>query len=81
MPAISNDVVKTSCCIDCAMYIANRDSSGASDDWNKDLVLRTLKDYDAVVTGNETHFSRAYCAICCDDLAGDRIDVDLIPRF
>lgn len=81
MPAISNDIVKTSCCIDCAMFIANHDDSGASEDWNKDIVVRTLNDYRAVIVGDDKFFSHSYCAICCDDYAGDRMDVDLIPLF
>lgn len=81
MPAISNDIVKTSCCIDCAMYVANHDDSGASEDWDKEEVISTLNDYRAVVVGDDKFYSTAYCGICCDRLAGDRIDVDLIPLF
>lgn len=73
------DIIEGHCCVDCAVYIANNDDSGTSDDWNKNEVVAVMNEYHIVLTGDEFFFSTRYCDVCNTKLAGDRHDVTLTP--
>ena len=69
----------TSICIDCTMWVVNRDSSGIPDD-KLESVTDPAKDY----TGHwypdgEPHFGKSPCHRCGDHLHGDRFDAYLLP--
>jgi hypothetical protein len=71
-------------CIDCAMAIANADTSGISDydAWSARVEAADATEngaYRVVVTGDENYFGTSACDYCRSSLAGDRIDVAFVP--
>jgi hypothetical protein len=71
-------------CADCAMVIANADTSGISDydAWSARVDTADATEdgaYRVVVTGDESYFSKSDCDYCASSLAGDRIDVVFVP--
>lgn len=75
-----NDTIVGTCCSDCAIFIANNDDSGASEDWDIQSVNQTLDSYRVVLLDNFTDFSGYSCDVCLTDLAGSRYDVEFVPH-
>ena len=66
-----------SVCVDCALWVANRDDSGASAEWleairKDDTMLNHLSAF--VITGDDFHFRSGPCHGCGSTLAGDYTD-------
>ncbi len=69
-------------CIDCAMWAANQDDSGASSEWlarvGEPLQGGTIRDYVSTLiieSGDDTErFSWSACHGCGDPLGGTRLD-------
>jgi hypothetical protein len=74
-----------SVCIDCAMVIANGDTSGISD---LELWEAMIGEHDPtengkwtyVIDSGEAHFSCRRCDYCGSNLAGDRLNVTIIEN-
>jgi len=68
-------------CLNCLQMIVDGDDSGMSE---KDAIdcrnglASVAEDFVLVATDNEPSFSRDMC-FCCSALAGDRVDVLLVP--
>lgn len=75
-------MIEIKVCPDCALIIANDDSSGCENESESraHLINTWLNEpYMLVITGDETHFSRYKCDGCNDYSAGSRIDAVAIP--
>lgn len=80
------ELLPVAICVDCAMWAANRDDSGASPEWaalvdrpmSDPTDPRTVRDYVGtliVESGDDTeHFSWSACHGCGSPLGGTRLD-------
>lgn len=59
-------------CIDCTMYVVNRDESGNSPDWDKESLLLEMEQFLFTPTGEQEDFGTVQCGGCGTHLAGYR---------
>lgn len=59
-------------CMDCTMYLVNRDESGSSAEWNKEALLDNLTAFRYLLEEVTEDFSTKECGGCGTGLAGYR---------
>lgn len=59
-------------CIDCTMYVVNRDEPENPSEWNKEALLDSMSIFTFMATGETEDFSTEECGGCGTFLAGYR---------